>query len=191
MASKDVEWFVAPGNLVWAVASVVFGLGVTVVTLIEADDAIWPLAGLLFALLAYASMWRPRIGASSDTLLLRAMYSTQMIPLAAIDSVVISRTFAAHVIGRNYVSSAIGRGLRESVVGKRRPKGAETVKMGYADIVETRLTALVENARARTGVQRGSEAQGALAAQVRRTWAWPEMALSIVVTIALIVAVLM
>lgn len=190
MADNGVEWFVATGNKIWGVVAIAFGLVVGAFTLIDTHDPVFPLAGLLFALLAYASMWRPRIGASSDTLHLVAMYSTQTIPLAAIDSIVITRTFAARVIGRNYISSAIGRGLRESVQGRRRPRdGAERVE--YADLVESRLTAMVANARARHGVEQGSEAQSALAAQIRRTWSWPELALSLVVTLALVISILL
>lgn len=189
MREQGVEWFESSGNKVWGAIAIVFGAGVAVVTLSDHDGPVFVLLGILFALLAYASMWRPRVGASADDLLLRGMYSTQSIPLAAIDSVVVTRTFAAHVIGRNYVSSAVGRGLRESVHGKRRPKGGDTPKVGYADLVEGRLTKLVDDARHRHGVEQGSEAQSALATQIRRTWAWPEVVLSVVVTIALLVVI--
>lgn len=190
MRGKGVEWFEATGNKVWGAIAILFGLAVAVVTTLDHDGSVIVCAFLLFALLAYASMWRPRVGATGETLLLRGMYSTQSIPLASIDSIIITRTFAAHVIGRNYVSSAVGRGLRESVQGKKRPKDGSMPAMGYADLVETRLAALVADARQRHGVAQGSEEQSALAAQIRRTWAWPEMALSVVVALALVISIL-
>lgn len=191
MRDKEVEWFEATSNKVWGAIAIVFGLVVAAATLHDHDGPLWVFAGLLFSLLAYASMWRPRIGASAETLLLRGMYSTQSIPLASIDSIVVTRTFAAHVVGRNYVSSALGRGLRESLHGKRRPKGGSAPAMGYSDLVETKLTTLVADARARHGVAQGSAEQSALAGQVHRTWAWAELVLSVAVAVALIVAILL
>lgn len=191
MSDGGVEWFQGTGNRVWGAVSIAFGLAVGLITLIDFVSPAWPIAGLLFALLAYASMWRPRVGVSADELLLRAMYSTQTIPLAAIDTIVIGRTLAARVVGRNYVSSALGRGQRESMRGPRRPVDGGPPRPSYADLVEERLVAKVLDARSRVGVEQGSVAQSALAAQIRRTWAWPEVGLSVVVTLALVISILM
>lgn len=191
MSDGQVEWFQATGNKVWGIVAIAFGLGFGVITLIYAHSPVWPLVGLLFALLCYASMWRPRVGASADELVLKAMYSTQTIPLAAIDSIIITRTLAARVIGRNYISSALGRGQRELMRSRRRFADGGPPRDSYADLVEQRLEALVVDARRRTGVEQGSVGQSALAQQIRRTWAWPEVALSVVVTVALVIAILL
>ena len=104
---------------------------------------------------------------------------------------------AAHRLytGR-YVSAAIGKprrrssgwGRRDAAVAPfgsvhaRRPElptgghaGDQRRDPPYADFVADRISHLAESARARRGIARHSPEQLALAAEVRRTLAWPEI----------------
>jgi hypothetical protein len=112
---------------------------------------------------------------------LRGMFSTQHVPLAAIDTVVVSQVLAAKVGDRRYVSPVIGYTVRQTLKARSRDglgpsSSAPAASNEHQAFVEARIAALAEDARDRLGIRKGSPEQQALAADVRRTWAWPELA---------------
>jgi len=186
MREEPVERFRPTGGLVSGVLAL--GFVVTVVVLGLADLAEgFPLpvvtAALVMGVLVWAAMLRPRVWATADELVLRNMLTTAFIPLAAIEAVVVRQVMAVSAGGRRYVSAAIGkprskrarwggRGTRETPFGSVRKPG----EPAYADFVADRISHLAESARARQGIALCSAEQQALAAGVRRTRAWPEIA---------------
>ena len=61
----------------------------------------------------------------------------------------------------------------------------------YADLVEDQTHARMDAARERAGVTVGSAAQRELAAGVRRTWAWPEIVVALVVLVVFVVTLVL
>lgn len=165
----EISWIRNPGARVWA--GVAIAAGVVVAALAAVGGSVpAALGGLLFALLAYASMWRPAVGLTEHALLLRGMYSTQVLPLARVESVRSGRMLAVTVDGRRYVSSALASGLRDG----RRAARAEGLSL--QEQVEVEIRARAE--------QRGA---GPTAEPVRREWAWLDVALSLAVAVAVVV----
>lgn len=145
---------------------------------------------LVFGVLVWAAMLRPRVWATPEALVLRNMLDTVSIPLAAIDTVVVRQVLAVGVGDSRYVSSAIGHSWRQTIKSNRsseRPSATES----YPVFVEDRITRLVEDARARHGIQRFTPEQAALADDVHRALAWPEIGVlvgSLVAFVATLVA---
>ena len=182
MADGEIEWFQTMSSRVWGVLCV--ALAVVVIVFSLADGA-FPVAlgAVVFALLAYASMLRPKVGLTTADLVMRNMYTTVVIPLPAIDTAVVSRTFSARVIDRDYISPALGRTIRQSVRARTRPSDPLN---NYADLVEQRIAAKIADARALTGVRQGSTEQVKLADAVVRRWSWPELGALGVVVVAFV-----
>ncbi|WP_121258272.1 hypothetical protein [Nocardioides ferulae] len=181
-----IERFRSTSGPVWGVVGLLLVAVVVAFALVERGDATVPLVtgALLVGALVWAAMLRPRVLAAGDDLVLRGMLDTVTVPLAAVDDVVVRQVLAVRAGERRYVSSAVGRSLRQSVRAERpgargaapaTPTGAD-VTVAYADFVEDRIRQLAEDARQRAGVRRWSAEQDALAAGVRREWAWPEIA---------------
>lgn len=179
-----MEWFEASGRIGGAVTLVLCAIG-AVVCVVEGADVAAVAGIVLFAVLAHVSLLRPRIGTSADDLIYRRMFSDVTVPLAAISEMRVGRLFEVTVGKRRLVSPAIGRSLRRTV--RRAPRDPLKV---YADLVEDQTHARMDAARARAGITIGSPAQRELAAGVRRAWAWPEIAVALVVAVAFVVTLL-
>jgi hypothetical protein len=110
------------------------------------------------------------------------MFSDLTVPLAAISEMRVGRLFEVTVGDRRLVSPAVGRSLRRTV--RRPPRNPAKI---YADLVEDQTHARMDAARERAGVTIGSPAQRELAAGVRRTWAWPEIVVALVVLVVFVV----
>ncbi|MBZ5741351.1 hypothetical protein [Nocardioides mangrovi] len=161
------------------------------------------LLAALGGVLSWASLLRPAVWATGDELVLRGMFQTDRIPLAAVDRVVITQVLAVWAGDKRYVSPAIGHSARDVIYARRRPGGLEQQGMdelqaqasaisagargAYQAHVEERIRHLADEARTRAGVRRGSPEQEALASGVRRTWAWPELVGSVVLVLAFVV----
>lgn len=162
-------------------------------------------AGLLFAaVLVWATQLRPRAVAYRDTVLLRNSFRDALVPLAVVDDVSVRRMLNVWVGERRYVCIGIGSSLRKMV--KSRSRGPSTIlgwdkleryteestplrpdqtAMDYATFVETRLQALVDEAKRRTSPE------DAAVEQPRETWAWPEIAGLVATGLALVVTLLL
>ena len=178
---------------------VVTGLGAVVVVamiLAWATDptrgTFWvPCLALVIALLLWTSTLRPRVMVEGWSLVLRNMLSTVRLPLAAIEEVAVQQVMAVRAGGKRYVCSGVGRTLRQAMKGSAMQRAREQAGglrgeiakaqvrepgMNYADFVEIRVQELVNEDRMRRGVARFSPEADELAEQVRREWAWPEIA---------------
>ncbi len=132
---------------------------------------------VLGGVLIWAALLRPGVWVTGRDLVMRSIFHTDRIPLAAIESVVITQVLTVRTAQRRYVSPAVGYTVRQNVKirfrSRNTPPPSETV-VAQA-FVESRIGHLAEEARDRLGVRRGSPEQAALAAGVRREWAWPEL----------------
>ena len=111
---------------------------------------------------------------------MRGMFSTHRVPLAAIDTVVVTQVLAVKVGDQRFVSPVIGYTVRQTMKAQgARRAGADRRRSGPAQdhqaFVEARIAYVAQDARDRLGIRKGSPEQQALAADVRRTWAWPEI----------------
>jgi len=153
---------------------------------------LWVLAlALLVGVLIWASMLRPRVWVEPGTLVLRNMLDVTRIPLAAVEEVAVRQVMAVRVGEKRYVSPGVGRSLRQAMKGSAAQRvrsqlpglqglaaeGAAAVEPGmvYGDYVELRLRDLATEDRTRRGVRVGSPELDALAGEVVRTRAWPEI----------------
>ena len=194
MADSQVEEKFAPNG-----GQLAAGLGLLVVAVlvgIWASDPgrvpLWVLAAaLLVAVLIWSTMLRPRVWVEPGTLVLRNMLDTTRIPLAAVEEVAVRQVMAVRVGERRFVSPGVGRSLRQAMKGSAAQRartqlpglqgmvaeGAEAVAPGmvYGDYVELRLRDLAAEDRTRRGVRRGSPELEALAGEVLRSPAWPEI----------------
>lgn len=137
---------------------------------------------LLGGLLVWVVMLRPALWATDHDLVMRGMYRTDRIPLAAIDRVAISQVTSVTVGERRYVTPVIGYTARQTIKQRgaaRNPdaKPATPVETAQA-FVEARIAHLAREAAERSTGPAGD---------VRRTWAWPEIAGTGVLVVAFLV----
>ena len=145
----------------------------------------------LAAVLAWASMLRPALWATTEHLVMRNMLETIHVPLAAVEQLAVRQVLAIKVGEKRYVSTVVGRPLRKAM--RTRRSGSAPVEdaapapgLPYADFVEQRLHQLMEEARTAAGVESLSDEQLALAADVRREPAWVPIGLTVVSAVAFV-----
>jgi len=179
VAEQSAEWFRATSSWVWG-SLAFFAAALVIVTDILAG---WhppvTVAALLFAVVCYVSVVRPRVGVQGGDLILHHMYSTQRLPLDSVDRVMVGRMFKATADGRAYVSSALSRSVRQSLLRSQRDP-----QKNYADFVEDRI--LHRAAEARELSVRGTATD-----RVRRSWAWPWIAVTAALVVLLVVTILL
>ncbi len=104
-----------------------------------------------------------------------------VVPLAAVDEVVVRQVLAIRAVGKRYVSPAIGTSFFRTIRPRTGRDGQ--VELTYPEYVRDRILHLADGARRRSG--------DADPPPVRRQWAWPEIAglavtgLGFLVTVAL------
>jgi hypothetical protein len=184
-SGEPVEIFRPTSGRVTGVLGLVLVVGVVVIGLVDRTHG-FPLpvvaVALVIGVLVWAAMLRPRVWATEEDLVLRNMMHTAWIPLAAIEQVVVRQVLAVSAGEKRYVSPAVGRSWRQTLKSNR-ARGADDPEKAstdvrtpsYPDFVEERISRLAEEARARRGIGLLSDEQLALAAGVRRRWAWPEL----------------
>jgi hypothetical protein len=139
---------------------------------------------LLGALLVWVVMLRPGLWATDRDLVMRNMYHTDTIPLAAIDKVAVGQVTAVSVGERRYVSPVVGYTARQTVkqrAAARKQSGdgrAPSALDTYQVFVEERISHLAREA---------SDRHADVAGTPRRTYAWPEIAGSVVLIGAFLV----
>ena len=118
-AEEAVERFVPTGGRVTGVVGLVMAAGVIVLWLVDPDSVPAAVAAgaLLGGVLVWASLLRPRVSASRETLFLRNMLETIHIPLAAVDELVVRQVLTVRVGEKKYVCPAVGRKLRKVMRG--------------------------------------------------------------------------
>jgi len=146
----------------------------------------------LIGVLVWVAVLRPAVAIEGDRLVLRNPLSTTRIPLAAIEQVAIRRWLAVLVGDRRYTNAGISRTRRQGVRDDQRGDvtGMEISALSYGAIVERRIQKRAEDARTSRGIKLYSDEQGTLAADVRREWAWPEIAALALLAVAVVVTLL-
>jgi hypothetical protein len=189
MAEDVVEDFRASNGRITGVLGVITCIGVVVLGLLERDRGFPPWvvwAALFGAVLFWAATLRPRVRVTASELRMRNMLSTICVPLASIEQIVVRQVLSVRAGERRYVSAAVGKSWRQAMRSDRpRKEGAEAP---YPVFVEERLHKLAEDARAREGIALMSDEQVALAQEVRREWAWPEIVLLAFTALGFLVA---
>jgi hypothetical protein len=153
--------------LLVAVLAVVSGLSRTTVAVV---------IGCLFvAVVVWAVLLRPAARIDGADLVLRGPIDTRWIPLAGIERSAVGSILVVLVGGRRYSNTAISRSRRES---RRDDKvGTDLTQRSYGAYVESRIERRASDARA----------AGLPVGEVRREWAWPEIAGLVVLAGAFVV----
>ena len=158
--------------------------GVVLILALLAWDAGTPLGiaivAVLGGLLAWTALLRPALWMTGQELVMRGMFGTHWIPLAVIDTVIVTQVLAVKVGDQRFVSPVIGYTVRQTMRAKvRDARVASSPDPGPTQVhqafVEARIAYMAQDARDRLGIRKGSPEQQALAAGVRHTWAWPEL----------------
>ncbi len=190
----EVERFSATSGRVLGILTVVMAVGLVTLAVAERDES-WSLslglAGLALGSIAWASMLRPALAIDDDRLVMRNMLDTVHVPLAAIEQIAVRQVLAVRAGEKRYVSPVVGKTRRKMRRAERGAK-SEQPKQGeiaYPDFVEERIRRRAEDSRAVHGITMLSDEQLALAADVRREWSWPVIAL-VAVPVVLFVATL-
>ncbi|WP_107765025.1 hypothetical protein [Nocardioides terrigena] len=196
MQQQPVERFDPTSGRVTAVLVLVLAGVVVVAGTVDAGSVPLPvLAGaVLAAVLAWASMLRPALWATTEHLVMRNMLETVHVPLAAIEQLAVRQVLALKAGEKRYVSTVVGRPLRKAMrTGRSGRSGSAPVEdaapapgLPYADFVEQRLHQLMEEARTAAGVESLSDEQLALAADVRREPAWVPIGLTVLSAVAFV-----
>ncbi|MFC7495087.1 MULTISPECIES: hypothetical protein [unclassified Nocardioides] len=176
--------------------------GVVLVLAVYAWDGGTPLgiaiAALLGGVLVWAALLRPALWATRRDLVMRGMFHTDRVPLAAIDRVVVTQVLTVVVGERKLISPVVGYSLRQLTKGRARiraaaeeapdPQSAAPPETRFQQaFAESRITHLAGAARESAGIRQGSPEQQALAADVRRTWAVPELTAAALLVVAFVV----
>lgn len=165
-----------------AIALLVIYIAISVRTV----DGLRVATGLVvFGVLVWAVLLRPRATAYPDELHLLNSFRDVVIPYTAIDEVTVGRVMSVWVGDDRHVCTGIGRPLRKVAPGGRKGSssmlglgrgGADETDgtvggaISYADFVQGRITSLAEEAKRRV-----VSAGGTTDARPRHVWAWPEV----------------
>lgn len=176
----QVEKFHPTSGRVTGVLGLVVVAAVAVIGVIDAgaDVPPWLLAGCAFVgVVIWVVLLRPGAQVEGDDLVLRGLVDTCRLPLVAIDNVAVGAVLVVTVDGRRFSNSGIGRSRRQA----RTDDSKSHVEQSYGAFIERRITQLVDDAQLRR----------AEPGDVRRTWAWPEIAALVVTAVALAATVLL
>jgi hypothetical protein len=198
--AESVQWFRPTSGRVVGGLGVAAAAAVVVLALVDwSASASLPTAvgATLAGVLVWAAMLRPRVGLTGSTLVLRTMFETVHVPLAAIEQLVVRQFLAVRVGERRFVCPALGhsmRALMRAASKEKRGSGLRTpepvTELKYADMVEQQIRAAAEEARAVAGVSLMSDEQLALGAGVRRDRAWLVLGVTVGLAIVLVLTIL-
>ena len=201
------ETFRSTGALVFGATTVVVALTLAVLAAVHprAGAPAWvSVALVLLAVIVHIAQIRPAVQLRETDLVLRNMLTTVHLPWAAIESVRVRQFLTVRVAGRDHHCAAVGRTRRQihrearplvvdnpkdsafgplAAAGRRRP-----TEMSFGRLVETKIQNRAADARARAGIAAESAEQHALADDVRREPAWPEIGALVLALVALVVA---
>lgn len=174
-----VEDFRPTSGRITGVLALALAVAIVAVGLVDREAGVPPLlmaVAVLCGVLVWGAMLRPRLWVTSHDLVMRNMLSTVHIPLAAIERIAVRQVCAVSAGEQRFVCPAVGRSWRQSLLSERPGRKAkESASPPYATFVEERLHWHAERRRIEEGVTLLSDEQLALAAGVRRVWAWPEI----------------
>jgi hypothetical protein len=163
------------------------------------------LGAVFGAVLIWVTLFRPRVTAYPEDLLMHGSVSDTVVPYALIDRVSLGQTLNIWVRGKRHVCTGIGgsatRDMREQVrlrgqgglfavnrvtqiAGAGDEVTAQRAAISYHDFVVTRISELVARAKARPAPEDGPP-------RVRRQWAWPELAALLVTGAAFVLSLVL
>ncbi|GAA4676005.1 hypothetical protein [Nocardioides nanhaiensis] len=184
MHGDPEERFASSGGVASGVATLVLLAAAFALGLREG----WGLAAhgvlLVLAVLAWGALLRPRVSIDGDRLRLRGVLSTTVIPLAAVQEVLVRQVLAVRVGERTFTSPAVGRRVKRAM-GYHEPVSADGAMLGLAaspeaELAQSRIRDAALAARKRAGLEEWSPEQLALGEQVQREAAWLELGLLVV-----------
>lgn len=140
---------------------------------LQTGDARLVLAAAVLALLAWALWLRPQLSVRGEILHLRGAFDDAEVPLAAIERIGIGMVVAVHTGRARFASTVASRGRKRPRAAQPTGSSSPRKELTQADFLEQSLESYTTDARRRAGIEPGSAEQLALAAQARRTIAWP------------------
>lgn len=153
------------------------------------------LGTVVLAALVWAYNVRPSLRISGEHLVMRNPLQTIVVPIIAIEYVRITYYVVVRIGDQRFTCPAISRSRRKMTTPTPGMiSGADAGPLGgevYPDLVEAKIAQRARELRTSRGVELFTPEHEAYAAQVVRTWAWPEIAVLAVSAIALIVAVVL
>lgn len=201
MTEQGTETFRPTNGRVMGVIGLAAVLGFLVIGLSERMP-LWYF-GLLacVGVLIWASILRPGVRIAGDRLVLRSMFTSVGVPLAAITQVAVGRVMVVRAGARRFVSPAINRPLRQLMRGSGAGRSGGLIgaaealapppAISYPDYVETTISTSAANHRARLGIIDRSDEQEALARDVHRELALPELIAMAVAVLLLLVGLVL
>lgn len=196
MDEELVEGFRPTSGQVTGVIALVAVAAIVVIAMVDRESGLpAPViaAALLVGVIVWSAMLRPRVWTTEHSLVMRNMFDTTVVPLAAIEEIAVRQVLAVRAGEKRYVSAAIGRSRRQAVRSGR-PAPASTdagpAAVNYPDFVEERIRRQADDARAKLGIQRFSDEQAALASGVGRRPAWVELGALCATSVAFVVTLL-
>lgn len=204
MSDEQPERFAPTSGRVMGVVGLLLAVFVVGFGLADPDlgFADWVIAlSALGGVLVWAAVLRPRVSLVGEHLELRNMLETDLIPLAAIEELAVRQLLAVRTGDRRFLCPALGKSRRQlrgrpafgsgAVAGRLRSKPSDArTTVDFADFVEQRIRQRMEDERAARGIRAGSAEQLALAKEVRRQPAWPEIVAMVLLTVAVVVTIL-
>ena len=191
MADDVVENFRPTSGRIMGVIALAMVAAVVLIGLLDREQGFPPVvmwAALCVGVVVWAAMLRPRLWVTTSDVVMRNMFSTVWVPLVAVEQVVVRQVVALKAGDQRFVSPSVGKSWRQTLKSSKEPKPGAT--QSYPAFVEERLHQLTEEARAKSGVKLLSDEQLALADGVRRSWAWPEIAVLVVTFVGFVVALI-
>ncbi|MCW2756918.1 MAG: hypothetical protein JWO46_664 [Nocardioidaceae bacterium] len=207
-SNPDVRTFPPTSGTVAGWAGLVVAVVLVIVVFRESptQSGVRVLCGaLLFAVLTFAFMLRPRVRTRDDDLVLVNPFEDIVVPVSAMTSLQVRSATFVYVGKKRYVGVAVGRKVRSMVTPRAETGGATGfgVGLGFGSRKIDRYTASVTGvqpqqkdsvpdlledwARAEIAMAR---AQGALPGAVRRQPAWWLIGLAALAAVALVVSLL-
>jgi len=191
VADDVVENFRPTSGRIMGVIALAMVAAVVLIGLLDREQGFPPVvmwAALCVGVVVWAAMLRPRLWVTTSDVVMRNMFSTVWVPLVAVEQVVVRQVVALKAGDQRFVSPSVGKSWRQTLKSSKEPKPGAT--QSYPAFVEERLHQLTEEARAKSGVKLLSDEQLALADGVRRSWAWPEIAVLVVTFVGFVVALI-
>ena len=135
----------------------------------------------------WVAVLRPYVAIDGDVLVVRSTLSEARVPLASVEQVDIQQYFSVRAGGQTWTSAGLGRTRRQIY---RLHKGTAEPGTTESDVLEERIRQAADNLRAKLGVSAQDDEQFAMAASVRRLWAWPVAGVLAALMVAFVVALL-
>jgi hypothetical protein len=190
--SKRALTFRSAGNMLTGVLTAVVTLALAAFGAFY-PDAGWPdwliATMVLLAVAAYVAQIRPAVVLGESHLTLRNMLQTVHVPWAAVGEVLVRQILTVEVGERIYDCPAVGRSTRQMRQDNALPVDHPVTEDSFGLIIENQIRQRAEEARARQGIEEASAEQAALADDVRRVRAWPEIVLLVAAVTGLVVAI--